>query len=284
MTVLDIIRKSTEYFSARGMANARLNAELLLCRALGCRRLDLYLHFDKPLSTAEIAQMRGYVRRRGNFEPVQYVTGECAFRDITVAAGPGALIPRPETEVLAGEVLMDGKGLAGKSAMLDMGCGSGVIALCVKKHCPHLRVTGADISAPALALAGRNAGLLGLDVEWVETDLFTALQGRRFSLIAANLPYVRTGDMAGLPREVREYEPASALDGGPDGLDFYRRFLKEGPGFIVPGGRVYLEAGDDQAAEIVRLGKGAGWTHDRTVKDLAGKERVIVFSDTPRQR
>jgi release factor glutamine methyltransferase len=228
--------------------------------------------------------MREYVRRRGNFEPVQYITGEGAFRAITVAAGPGVLIPRPETEVLAGEVLKDSGKFAEKSAMLDMGCGSGVIALCVKKHCLHLRVTGADISADALALAGRNAGLLGLDVEWVESDLFAALKGRRFSLIAANLPYVRTGDMAGLPREVREYEPALALDGGPDGLDPYRHFLKEGPGFIVPGGRIYLEAGDDQAAEIVKTGVEAGWTHERTVKDLANKDRVIIFSGTPRQQ
>jgi release factor glutamine methyltransferase len=276
MTVLEILKKTETYFTVKGIENARLNSELLLCHILKCKRLNLYLDFDKPLTTAETDGFREYVRRRAAREPLQYITGEGHFREIALRVGPGVLVPRPETELLVDSLLRDVPDLSGR-ALLDMGTGSGALAVYLKKRFPECRMTACDVSGDALAIARSNGETHGTEITWVLSDLFSGLRDLRFDIILSNPPYVKTGDLTGLQEEVRLHEPQLALDGGPDGLAFYRRLLSEAPGHLLPGGLVFLEAGEGQAGPVSELGKSAGLEVIRVDKDLSGKERIVIL-------
>ncbi|MFH0919344.1 MAG: peptide chain release factor N(5)-glutamine methyltransferase [Fibrobacterota bacterium] len=274
MTLLEILKKTEGFFRGRGLDSPRLDAELLLAHLLRCKRLDLYLQYDKPLTPAETDAYRELVRRRGNREPLQYVIGRAPFLDFEVAVRPGVLIPRPETEILAQAVFSDNPDLSGKQ-ILDLCTGSGVLALALKRRYPDAAVTGSDISPDALALARANGA--GLDIEWILSDRFVALMGRTFDLMTVNPPYVRRTDLAGLEPEVRDHEPGLALDGGEDGLDFYRAFLNEAPAYLAAGGRAYLEMGAGQVVAVTGLAQEAGFLVVRVEKDLSGIERVAVL-------
>lgn len=276
MTLLEILKKTEAFFKGRGIESSRLDSELLLSHLLQCKRLDLYLNYDKPLHRDEIDAFRELVRRRGNREPLQYVMGSAAFMDFELSVRSGVLIPRPETAVLVEALAADFPDLTGRR-VLDLGCGPGTIALAVKRARPGAIVTGCDLSGEALAVALHNSEKLGLEAEWIRSDRFSGLAGRTFDVICSNPPYIPSAAIATLEPEVRDHEPRMALDGGPDGLDFYRALFGEVSRFLETGGRIYLEHGDGQGPAIRAMGQAANFKALKVLKDLAGKERGIVL-------
>lgn len=275
--LLDILENTSRFFASKGLENARLQAELLLAAVLGVKRLDLYLQFERPLHSSEVDRYREYVRQRLQRVPVQYITGVAAFRHLELTVTPAVLIPRPETEVLvdvALELLPEG------GRVLDLCCGSGAVALSLAQEAAAAAVVAADVSAAALEVAkanGQRCGLAGR-VEWHCGDLFTPLRDTEpFDLVAANPPYVRHGDLAQLAPEVRDYEPHLALDGGEDGLVYYRRIAQEAADFIRPGGHLLLEVGEGQSAAVEDLlARSARLTEVQIRLDLNQIPRVVV--------
>lgn len=249
--------------AAAGCDTPRLDAELLLGSVLGADRAQLVIDAARPLGPATIHAFEERVARRAAREPIAYILGYRAFRKIRVVVTPRVLIPRPETELLV-EV---GLTLPMGARVVDVGTGSGAVALALKDERPDLEVTGTDISWQTLAIADANAKLLGLDVELTRADLTGGIE---CDAVVANLPYVADG--APLPPDVARFEPAEALFGGPDGLDVIRRLLGAVDGIPF----VALEIGFDQADAVCELMAGAGFGDVERRRDLAGHERVIV--------
>ncbi len=251
--LLDILENTSRFFASKGLENARLQAELLLAAVLGVKRLDLYLQFERPLHRGEVDRYREYVRQRLQHVPVQYITGVAAFRRLELAVTPAVLIPRPETEVLVDVAL---ELLPAGGRVLDLCCGSGAVALSLAQEAVAAEVVAADVSDAALEVAKANGQCCGLAerVEWHCGDLFTPLCGTEpFDLIVANPPYVRRSDLEQLAPEVRDHEPHLALDGGEDGLAYYRRIAQEAADLIRPRGYLLLEVGDGQSAAVADL-------------------------------
>jgi release factor glutamine methyltransferase len=286
--VLDLTRKAAAVFRERGFENARLESELLLAGVLGVRRLDLYLQHERPLSAGELQRYRDAVRRRLRHEPLQYVLGTAAFRTLELRVDRRALIPRPETEVLVGAVLAwaaarQGQGLPAAS-VLDIGTGSGAIALSLAAEGAFARIVATDVSPDALQLARENAGRCGLAdrVEFRCGPLFGAVEaGERFAVIVSNPPYVAEPDRATLAPEVREHEPELALFAGADGLAVIEDLIAVAPVYMEAGGLLALEIGSGQADAVLELARGGGaWTAERIVQDLAGRPRFMLAERT----
>lgn len=280
-TALELSRKAAALLQERGVENGRLDAELLLAAALGIDRLQLYLQHDRPVSEPELEQFRGFVRRRLQREPVQYILGDAAFRDLTLVVDRRVLIPRPETELLVDEVLRWVQGRSGRLSVLDVGTGSGAIALALASEGPFERVVASDISTDALAVAQANAVRSGLGgrIEFREGEgLGAVAAGERFTVIVANPPYVAASERAALPADVRDYEPASALFAGADGLDVVRSLVSGGPSRLEAGGLLALEIGETQAEAVCELvrAEGSAWQVPRVVQDLTGRDRMIL--------
>jgi release factor glutamine methyltransferase len=286
---LDLARLAAEHLAAKGVADARLDAELLLAHVLGLRRLDLYLQFERPVGADAVAAYREAVRRRARREPLQYITGEAAFREITVRVDPRVLIPRPETEVLVGEVLAAvgavgagrgrGTGGGGQITGVDMGTGSGAIALSLLVEGPFGRVVATDVSAGALEVAAANAASLGLEerLELRRGSVWEPIgEGERFHVIVANPPYVMESERAALMPEVRDHEPEGALFGGADGLAVIRELVSGASSHLHAGGLLALEVGPTQAKAVAELMGGAGLVGARVVPDLAGRDRLVL--------
>ena len=269
-TVLETIDGGTRYLEKRGIEDARRNMQMLVAGRLGCSRMDLYLQFDRPLDESILSPLREQLRKRGEGVPLQHLLGSVWFHHREFRTDARALIPRPETEELAEWILS--WELPETLEALDMGCGSGVLGLTLAACRPSWRVTLADVSPDALELARENAAKLEiLDVEWAESDLFSALSGT-FGLIAANLPYIPDGERGGMSREVL-HDPALALFGGPDGLDVIRRFIPAAFGHLVPGGWLAMEIGHDQAGAVSRLLHEAGFESVEVKTDMSGIQR-----------
>ena len=276
--LLALLDETSRFFAAKKLDSPRLQAELLLADVLAIKRLDLYLRFDQVLSPVQVDAYRDYVRQRLRGMPLQYITGKADFRNLTLAVDPTVLIPRPETEILV-EVALEHLSGCEDPQVLDLGCGSGAIALALAQECPAARVKATDISPPALAQTRRNARQLGLEgrVVFCCGDLLAPLQAAgQFHLIACNPPYVRRGDLEGLEPQVRDYEPSLALDGGEDGLDFYRRLAGQAAPFLAPQGLIVLEVGAGQAGEVAGLLAQSGSFVPAQIRpDLAGIPRVV---------
>jgi release factor glutamine methyltransferase len=274
-TVLEIIKKTTEFLQGRGVETPRLNAELLVGHALGLKRMQLYLQFERPLGEAELGLIRPLVRRRGQREPLQYILGEAEFSGLRLKVDRRALIPRPETELLV--ELIVGRHPAPPGSILDLGTGSGAIALALARAWPAARVTAVDLSADALALARENAAAAGAaNVEFLESDWFGRVPAaERFDLVVANPPYLSAEEAAAAAPEVRDFEPAQALTPGADGAGALRSILQGAPGFLAPGGRLALETGIAQHAELVRLAAERGYAAIESARDLTGRDRFI---------
>ena len=271
--LLDILEETSRFFAARGLENARLQAELLLAAVLDIKRLDLYLQFERPLHTEEVDVYRDYVRQRVQRVPVQYILGATAFRELELTVTPAVLIPRPETEVLV-DVALELLPTGGRA--LDLCCGSGAIALSLKRELAEVAVVATDISQAALAVARANGASCELEIEWLSGDLFAAVEGD-FDLVVSNPPYVKSGDLDRLEPEVRDHEPRLALDGGADGLDCYRRIAHQASDHIRPGGYLLLEVGDGQSAEVEKLLAEVGrFAEVQTKPDLNEVPRVVV--------
>jgi len=279
-TVLDLIDKGTGYLEKRGIEDARRNMQLLVAERLGCTRMDLYLRFDEPVPDAELEPLREALKRRGEGVPLQHLLGSVGFRQLEFKCDARALIPRPETEELAELVAKRFPPPEG-AAILDMGCGSGVLGLTLAHEFPTTRVTLVDLSAEALELARENAAAIGAPtatgpLQFVESDLFAALPAdAHFDLIVANLPYVAERERDELAPEVR-HDPPLALFGGEDGLEVLRRFLPEAARRMNAGGRIALEIGHDQHQPIESLMHELGLRAITTHADLNSIPRFVV--------
>jgi release factor glutamine methyltransferase len=274
-TVLEILDKGTAYLAKKGIEDARRNMQMLVAHQLDCTRMDLYLRFDQPLEEGDLAPLRDLLKRRGDGVPLQHLLGSVTFHRRDFKTDARALIPRPETEELA-EWLIKNVKLPENPRVLDMGCGSGVLGLTLAADLPGSQVTLADLSPEALDLARENAALLEIsNATFVKSDLFSALAGRRFDLIVANLPYVPESDRASLSKEV-SHDPDLALFSGPDGLDLIRRFVPAAKDHLNPGGWLALEIGIHQSEEVESLLRAASLTDVLTLKDLSGIPRFPV--------
>ena len=250
--LLEVLRGTERYLADRGVENARLNAEHLLAHALGLKRMELYLQFDRPLTESERAPLRDLVKRRGAREPLQHVLGTAEFHGRTFACDKRALVPRPETEQLV-ELALEMAKDKPAATILDIGTGSGVIALTIALELPSATLHATDLSPDALALAAENAARHALTdrIVFHQADLLPP-DDARFDLIIANLPYIPAEEIASLSPEVR-HDPASALDGGADGLDLIRRLIDTAPDRLAPGGALLLEIGLGQADAVNTL-------------------------------
>ena len=280
VTVLEVIQRSTEFLTRKGVESPRLQVELLLAHVLGMPRLKLYLNFERGLSGTELDTVRELVKRRGAREPLQYLVGSTSFCGLELRVTPDVLIPRPETELLAERAWCFLGQLDSRPATaLDFGTGSGCLAIALAVRCPAAAVTAVEVSASALAVASANAARHGVSgrVRFVEGDGFAAMPAEaRFHLIVANPPYIPRAELATLQPEVRDHEPRSALDGGADGLDFIRRLAAEGARWLHPGGRLMLEFGDGQAEAVGALFADQGWTVEAVENDLTSRPRILV--------
>jgi release factor glutamine methyltransferase len=278
---LDLTRLAAEYLAGKGVTDARLDAELLLAHVLGVRRLDLYLQFERPLTPEEVAAYRTAIQRRSRREPLQYITGEAAFRELVLSVDPRVLIPRPETEVLVGAVLEHVAGSDPKEGGLvglDIGTGSGAIALSLLREGPFSKVVATDISEAALTVAAANAAALDLadGLELRHGPVWSPIgDAERFQVIVANPPYIMESERAALMPEVRDHEPLAALFGGADGLEVVREIVAGAAPHLAPGGILALEVGLGQAAAVGRLAEAAG-LRSSIVRDLTGRERVVL--------
>ena len=275
-TIGSILKWTGQYFGEKGVENPRLDAEVLLSHILGRDRLYLYTHYEQPLEQAELAAFRECVRKRAARLPVAYITGHKEFMGLTFRVGPAVLVPRPDTEILVEAAMKRLQGLTAP-AILDLGTGSGAIIVSLLSNLPAAAGTAVDISGPALAIAGQNAGqhAVAERLTLLEGDLFGPVQGLQFDAVVSNPPYIPADEIADLAAEVRQ-EPRGALDGGQDGLDFYRRILAEAAGFLKPGGFVALEVGMGQAPAVTVLARNAELGLVEVCRDLGGIERVVV--------
>ncbi|MEO8043690.1 MAG: peptide chain release factor N(5)-glutamine methyltransferase [Spartobacteria bacterium] len=273
MTVLEVLQSTTAYFEKRAIESPRLNAEHLVAHSLGKKRIELYLDFERPLAETELAPLRELVRRRGQGEPLQHLLGTVEFSDHTFVSDKRALIPRPETEQLV-EYLCD-LAWPQNPRMLDVGTGSGVIALSLAAHFPNAELHAVDLSAEALSLARENADRLGIPdrINFVQGHLLEQVEGK-FDLIVANLPYVATGDAAQLAPEVR-HDPAVALFGGAVGDELIRELIATAPPHINPGGTLALEIGIDQERGLADFLAEQNYSDIRAKKDYAGTPRFL---------
>lgn len=276
MTVLQVLQNTADFFARKGIESPRLNIEHLLADTLGKRRIDLYLEFDRTLSEEELAPLREKVRRRVEGEPLQYLLGSWDFFGRTFRTDQRALIPRPETEVLAGIGLKVARAESSRNRLLDIGTGSGVLAITFALECPNLEVVGSDISPLALNLARENAKRHGLDgrIEWIESDLLASVAGP-FDFVVANLPYISTAELPKLAPEVQR-DPRLALDGGPEGLAVIRRAVAEMPKVLAKGAFVILEVGFDQADRVVDLLTAQKFGDISIENDYQGVRRFVT--------
>jgi release factor glutamine methyltransferase len=278
MTVLEVLRAASGYLKDHGVDSPRLNAEHLLAHVLGKKRLDLYLEFDRPVSDAERAPLRDMVRERGTGKPLQHLLGTTEFFGRLFLSDSRALVPRPETEQLVELVLENPPFRDATMNILDIGTGSGVIAITLALQLPLAAVTATDISSEALSLARENAARHSLDgkITFREADLFPS-GGGRFASIVANLPYIASAELARLQREVR-HDPLVALDGGLDGLCLIRRLIEAAPARLAPGGFLAMEIGHDQANEVAAQLASQAYREIRVRKDHQGIERFVTAS------
>ena len=287
MRLLDALKTSTEYLDKAGIEDAFADSEMLVLHAAGAERLAAYME-NPEISKGTLARIRRLIRRRAKGEPVQYIAGHIEFLDIKIHVGKGVLIPRPETELLAEEAIKaaqraEGKGQNAKAInyqpfrVLDLCTGSGCIALALAKGFPDAEVFGTDLSKKALRYAKKNARENNVEnVTFLLGSLFSPLKrGPCFDLIVSNPPYVRRADIEGLQREIKEWEPLEALNGGVEGLDFYRRIFADAKGHLCKGGKIIVELGFGQAADVEAIAVGLGYKNIEVNKDYAGIERIL---------
>jgi release factor glutamine methyltransferase len=277
LTVLEVVKKTSEFLASRSIESPRLNAELLVGHALGLPRMRLYLEFERPLSDAELGSVRELVRRRGRREPLQHIVGHTDFCGLRLKVDRRALIPRPETELLV-EIIV-ARVSAPPARILDLGTGGGAIALALARAFPGARVTAVDASPEALALAAENAASTGLSerVAFSRSDwLGGVARGETFDLIASNPPYLSPEETASAAPEVRDYEPAGALTAADGGFADLERIARASRAALAAGGMLALETGIGHHARLSSVLREAGYSRSESVADLAGRDRFVL--------
>jgi release factor glutamine methyltransferase len=312
-TILAILRWTTDYFGAKGVPEPRASAEILLAHTLGVSRLDLYLRYDQPLNIDELARFKALMVRRREGEPVAYLTGHREFWSLDIQVTPAVLIPRPETETLVAAALEAAESvgagfkpaptrekrislndIAPKEAPpktenrkpktptlwgAEVGVGSGAVVIALAQELPRMTWVGLDRDGAALTVARANARRHGVAdrVHFLRSDLLAGLKpAASFTLLVANLPYVPRAEWERLPREIKAFEPPGALLGGEDGLDLIRPLIRQAQHYVLGGGWVFLEVGDQQAPRVAALLAETGaYNRIETVKDFSGMERVV---------
>lgn len=280
MTVLEVIQKSAEFLTRKGVESPRLQTELLLAHVLKQPRMKLYLNFERQLTPAEADTLREMVKRRGQREPMQHIVGSTSFCGLEITVNRHVLVPRPETELLAeaGWQFLSNRDLQSDTC-LDFGTGSGCIAIALAAKCPAARIVATDVSREAIALAEQNAARNGVGgkVQFSCGDGFTALpEGARFDLIISNPPYIPSAEIASLQPEVRDFDPRGALDGGADGLDFYRLLAAQAGSFLNRGGKLMLEFGDGQASALRKIFEAEMWIVEAVREDYTQRQRILI--------
>lgn len=277
LSVLEIIKRTTGFFEQRGVETPRLNAELLIGHALGLKRMQLYLQFERPLTETELEKIRPLVKRRGGREPLQYIMGETEFSGLKLKVDRRALIPRPETERLI-ELVMQ-HFASPPATVLDLGTGSGAIALALAKAWPEAVVTAVDKSEDALALARENAEAcaLGGRVTFVSSDWLAGIPtGQKFALIVANPPYLSDEETAAAQPEVKDFEPRMALSAGTNSAADLERIIRTARPYLTPGGLLACETGIAQHQALVALATAEGYSRAESLRDLTGRERYLL--------
>jgi release factor glutamine methyltransferase len=296
VTVLEAIQKSTEFLGKKNVESPRLQTELLLAHLLKMPRMKLYLNFDRVLTPAETDALRESVQRRGRREPLQHITGSTSFCGHEINVNRNVLVPRPETELLAElgwQFINQADNRTGDTnwAVLDFCTGSGCIAIALAAKCPQAKIVATDISTAALSLARENAAKNNVAdrIEFLAGDGLAALAApgnspngatdggsRRFDLIISNPPYIPSAEIATLEPEVRDFDPGLALDGGADGLDFYRQLATGAKPFLKPAGKIMLEFGDGQDGAIKKLLEDEKWIVEAVQEDYSQRARILV--------
>lgn len=283
-TILSVLDWTRTHFESKGLGSPRLDAELILAKVLGLQRVMLYARFDQPLRPEELAQIRALVARRSRREPMAYLLEERELYGLPFEVTPEVLIPRPDTELLIDVALELLRGVEAPS-IADVGTGSGCVAIVLAKELPTARVEASDTSPGALAVARRNAAKNGVAerVSFLEGDLLSARPAGAapLHLVTANLPYIPTAVIPTLEPDVRDFEPRSALDGGPDGLGPIRRLVAQAPAHLRPGGVLALEIGHDQRDRALALLAAAGLEEPTARRDLGGHDRVVFARRRP---
>ncbi|MCI0540347.1 MAG: peptide chain release factor N(5)-glutamine methyltransferase [Verrucomicrobiales bacterium] len=283
MTVLEVIKRSTEFLTRKGVDSPRLQVEWLLAHALKMPRLQLYLNFERVLHPLELETIRELVRRRGNREPLQHIVGSASFCGLEILVNPDVLIPRPETELLAecGWQFLQNlhRDDTAPATALDFGTGSGCIAIALATKSPKTRVCAVDISEAALKVSRTNAerNQVGDRIEFLCAGSLEELPSQcRFDLIISNPPYIPSREIATLAPEVRDFDPRLALDGGEDGLDFFRQLARACVVRLESAGRFMIEFGDGQEHRVAAIFQAAGLVIDTLANDLNGRPRILI--------
>ncbi len=282
MTVLEAIQKSAEFLGKKNVESPRLQTELLLAHLLKMPRMKLYLNFDRALTTTETDTLREFIKRRAAREPLQHIVGSTSFCGHEILVNKNVLVPRPETEMLAE---LGWNFLATRHSplvtALDFCTGSGCIAIAIAAKCPSAKIVATDVSAEALILANENAAKnqVGERIEFLPGDGFAALStGAQLDLIVSNPPYIASAEIETLDPEVRDFDPRLALDGGADGLDFYRKIAVGAKNFLKPDGKLMLEFGDGQADALKKIFESEKWIVEAVKDDYSQRARILIAS------
>lgn len=278
ITVLEVIKLSTEYLQKKGVESPRANAEILLAEILKCKRLELYLAFDKPLAENEVQVYREAIRKRGLRIPLQYIVGNVEFYGLKLIVNENVLIPRPESELLVEKIIND----SDKSTnlkILDIGVGSGNISLSISKNLPNSKVVAIDISKNALDVANQNAEINALQNR-IEFRLFDFMNDDlnslgKFDLIVSNPPYVSENDYESLEPELKNHEPKIALTDNSNGISFYKHIIEASNQLLMKPGKIYFELGIDQYIQVQKYFEQNNFTNIKITKDYSGIDRII---------
>jgi len=277
LTVINALKLATDYFEKKGIQSARTNAEILLAHILNCKRLDLYLRFDQPLSENEVNLYREFIARRGKYEPVQYILGFTEFYGLHLNVNPSVLIPRPETEILV-ETILNELSTKENVKILDIGCGSGNISIALGKNLPNCEITALDISKDALQVAQKNATKNNVtNINFVEGDIILngILDNHKFDVIVSNPPYVSINEYTTLQNEITKYEPKEAVTDDADGLKFFKRISEFSMNKLNDGGSLFFEIGMGQSKNVSLIMSENGFEEIKIVKDYQQIDRVI---------
>ena len=278
LTVLEAIKLSTEYLEKKGIESPRTNAELLLAGILNCKRLDLYLSYDRPLDEDEKQNYRTFISKRGNFEPLQYILGQTEFFGLNFIVNPSVLIPRPETEILVETIINENKHEQ-NITILDIGTGSGNIPVSLAKNITGLSITSIDISEEALKTALQNAELNSVSdkISFIKQNIFDTevYNLGEFDIIVSNPPYVEKDEMKNLQKEIINYEPHNAVTDGGDGYKYYKRIAEVSSKLLKPKGKIYFELGIGQSEKVTNILKEHNFANVKNIKDYQNINRVI---------